>query len=447
MANLPKLPRRGSNSGKDSNRTLPVRSGGKSTAVARSNRAGNLPAVRVRKSDRALFNDLQAAIVHESHPGMFWTLAFMGIFLVVFIVWAYFAPIEEVARGQGAVIPSSREQVIQSLDPGVLSEMLVHEGDIVEKGQILLRMDDTRSTALWQEVKNKVVALEATAARLRAEAFGTKPDFPAGLDKDLIAREQAAYQARTRALDESLRSLAQSRNLLAQEIRLTEPMAKKGVVSDVELLRMKRQAAELDMQIAERKNKFQADANLELVKVEAELAQAQETVAVRADPVRRAAIRAPLKGIVKNIKINTVGGVISPGQDIMEIVPLEGPLLVEAWIRPSDVAFITPNAPVVVKLSAYDYALYGGLDGKVTLISPDTLQNEKRPGQNRPNQDDAFYRVIVTTNSNTLTDKNGQPLPIIPGMIATVDIKTGEKTVFQYLVKPITRLKQALRER
>ena len=201
------------------------------------------------------------------------------------------------------------------------------------------------------------------------------------------------------------------------------------------------------MQITERRNKFRADANTELVRVESELAQSTENMAARADPMKRAAIKAPLRGIVKNIKINTVGGVISAGQDIMEIVPLEGPLLVEAYIRPQDVAFIRPEAPAVVKLTAYDYAIYGGLDGRVTHISPDTLQDNRRPSELKLNPDESYYRVIVTTDKNTLKDKNGKDMPIIPGMIASVDIKTGEKTVFQYLVKPITRLKQALRER
>ena len=215
----------------------------------------------------------------------------------------------------------------------------------------------------------------------------------------------------------------------------------------MEVLRMRRQASELAMQITERRNKFRADANTELVRVESELAQSTENMAARADPMKRAAIKAPLRGIVKNIKINTVGGVISAGQDIMEIVPLEGPLLVEAYIRPQDVAFIRPEAPAVVKLTAYDYAIYGGLDGRVTHISPDTLQDNRRPSELKLNPDESYYRVIVTTDKNTLKDKNGKDMPIIPGMIASVDIKTGEKTVFQYLVKPITRLKQALRER
>lgn len=409
--------------------------------------AANPSPVPVAQKDLPLLNDLQAALQHEKHRGMFWTVGLLALFLLSFVIWAYFSNVEEVARGQGSVIPSSKEQLIQSLDPGVLAEMLVHEGDVVEKDQVLLRLDNTRSTAVFKEAENKVQALEATATRLRSEAYGVPLRFKPDLSTELVQRETAAYHARTRALNQGIHDMQRSKSLLDREIAITAPMVGKGVVSEVEVLRMRRQSSELSMQITERKNKFRADANTELVRVESELAQSTENMAARADPVNRSAIKAPLRGIVKNIRINTVGGVISAGQDILEIVPLEGPLLVEAYVRPQDVAFIRPDAPAVVKLTAYDYALYGGLDGKVTLISPDTLRDNKRPSELKLNPDEAFYRVIVKTEKNTLKDKTGKELPIIPGMIASVDIKTGEKTVFQYLVKPITRLKQALRER
>lgn len=401
----------------------------------------------VAQDDLPLLNDLHAAMQHEKHRGMYWTITLLALFLAVFLVWAYFSNVEEVTRGQGSVIPSSREQVIQSLDPGVLSEMLVREGDLVERGQVLLKLDTARSSAVYREAKNKADALEATAVRLRSEAHGVPLKFPASVPAELVARETAAYRARTRAVNETVQGLEQSKKLLDQEIAITEPMAAKGVVSEVEILRMKRQSNDLQLQITERRNKFQSDANTDLVRVEADLAQSEEAAAARADPVKRSEIKAPLRGVVKNIKINTVGGVVGAGQDIMEIVPVDGPLLVEAYIRPQDVAFIKPNDDALVKLTAYDYAIYGGLEGKVKLISPDTLQDNRRPSELKLNPEESFYRVIVQTTSHDLKDKNGKEMPIIPGMIATVDIKTGEKTVFQYLIKPITRLKQALRER
>ena len=402
---------------------------------------------RVAQEDLPLLNDLHAALQHERHRGMSWTIGLLTLLVMAFVVWAYFSNVEEVTRGQGSVIPSSREQVIQSLDPGVLAALTVKEGDLVEAGQVLVRLDTARSSAVYRETRNKVDALRATAARLRSEAHGVPLRFEKDTPAELVQRETAAYQSRVRAVNESVQGLRESKRLLDREIAITEPMAAKGVVSEVEILRMKRQANELQLQITERRNKFQSDANTELVRVEAELAQSEETMAARADPVTRSEIKAPLRGVVKNIRINTVGGVIGAGQDIMEIVPVEGPLLVEAYIRPQDVAFIKPNDEALVKLTAYDYSLYGGLDGVVTLISPDTLQDNRRPSELKLNPDESYYRVIVETRDNQLNDKNGKPLPIIPGMIASVDIKTGEKTVFQYLTKPITRLKQALRER
>lgn len=407
----------------------------------------NPPADRVPSKDLKLLNDLNAALQTERHTGLFWTIGLLFVFLIVFVFWAYHSHVEEVTRGQGSVIPTSREQILQSLDPGTIKEMLVKEGDIVEKGQILLRLDDTRSSAILRESEAKVANLEAMSARLRAESYGTEIEFPNGIRESLKHRERAAYVARRRAVDDAVAGLQTSKAMLDREISITSPMVAEGVMSEVELLRMRRQSSDLALQINEKRNQYAADANNELVRVESELAQAKENMAMRADPVDRSLIRAPLRGIVKNIKINTVGGVVQAGQDIMEIVPLNDKLLVEAYIRPQDVAFVHPGLGAIVKVTAYDYALYSGLEGKVTLISPDTLRDKTRPSELNLNPDEAYYRILVETNQNSLTDKNGKTMPIIPGMIASVDVKTGEKTIFQYLIKPITRMKQALQER
>ncbi|WP_448761771.1 HlyD family type I secretion periplasmic adaptor subunit [Acinetobacter tandoii] len=407
----------------------------------------NPPTERVQSKDLKLLNDLNAALQTERHTGLFWTVGLLFVFMIVFVFWAYHSHVEEVTRGQGSVIPTSREQILQSLDPGTIKEMLVKEGDIVEKGQILLRLDDTRSSAILRESEAKVANLEAMSARLRAESYGTEIKFSNGISESLKHRERAAYVARRRAVDEAVAGLQTSKAMLDREISITSPMVAEGVMSEVELLRMRRQSSDLALQINEKRNQYAADANNELVRVESELAQAKENMAMRADPVDRSLIRAPLRGIVKNIKINTVGGVVQAGQDIMEIVPLNDKLLVEAYIRPQDVAFVHPGLGAIVKITAYDYALYGGLEGKVTLISPDTLRDKTRPSELNLNPDEAYYRILVETSQNSLTDKNGKTMPIIPGMIASVDVKTGEKTIFQYLIKPITRMKQALQER
>ena len=401
----------------------------------------------IKSSDLQLVNDLNAALQKEKHHGQFWVIMLFFIFLVVFVIWAYNSPLEEVTRGQGNIIPSSREQVIQSLDPGIITDMKAKEGDVVEKGQVLLKLDDTRSSAILRESEAKVANLAAMAARLKAEAYGTPLTFPKGTTAELAQREQAAYAARRRSVIDSVNDLANSKASLDREISITAPMVKQGVVSEVELLRMQRQSNELALQMAERRNKYAEDANNQLVQIESELAQARENMAMRADPVERATVRAPLRGIVKDIKINTVGGVVNAGQDIMTIVPLDDKLLVEAYINPRDVAFLRPGLPAVVKVSAYDYAIYGGLEGKVTLISPDTISNQTRSDQLKLDPNQVYYRILVKTDGNSLKDKNGKEMPIIPGMVATVDVKTGEKTVFQYLIKPITRMKQALQER
>lgn len=401
----------------------------------------------VSSADLHLINDLNAALQTEKHRGLFAVIVILFLLITAFVVWAYNSKVEEVTRGQGSVIPSSREQIVQSLDPGTIAEMKVKEGDIVEKGQVLLKMDDTRSSAILRESAAKVVNLEAMVSRLRAEAYGMPLKFADHIPNELRQREAAAFEARRRSVVDAVVGLHQNKATLDKEIAITAPMVKQGVMSEVELLRMQRESSQLALQISEKQNQYAAEANNELVKTEAELAQARENMAMRADPVERSEIRAPLRGIVKNIQINTVGGVVQAGQDILEIVPLDDKLLVEAYIRPQDVAFMRPGLDAVVKLSAYDFAIYGGLHGKVTLISPDTLSNQKRADELKLDQNQQYYRILVETDGNSIKDKNGKSMQIIPGMVATVDVKTGEKTVFDYLIKPITRLKQALRER
>ncbi len=402
---------------------------------------------KLSKEDLQLVSDINAAMQQEKHRGLTWSITLLGLFIAVFFFWAYNSKLEEVTRGQGSIIPSSRQQMIQSLDPGILKSLHVKEGDLVEQGDILVTIDDTRSSAVLRETEVKVQNLEAMRARYRAEAYGMALQFPSDLPQELVSRETAAYQARKRTLDSAVAGMRKSKQILDEQIYRTEQMVKRGVSSKIELLRMQRESADLGLKMTERQNQYVSDANNELVRVESELAQAKENLAMRADPVKRAEIRSPVRGIVNNIKKNTVGGVISAGEDIMEIVPVDEALLVQAYISPQDVAFIHPGLPAVVKITAYDYAIYGGLEGTVTLISPDTLSDESRPSQLNLDASQSYYRVLIETKNSKLTDKNGEEMPILPGMVVSVDIKTGEKTVFQYLTKPMTRMKQALRER
>jgi adhesin transport system membrane fusion protein len=291
---------------------------------------------------------------------------------------------------------------------------------------------------------SKATALKATAARLRAESRGTPLVFPDDVRAvpELVKNETDTYLAKRRAVDESVSGFQKSKELANKELQMLEPLSAKGLVAETEVLRLRRSINELDIQILERQNKLRADSANELVKVESELAQTNETLVARHDQVKRTTLTAPVRGTVKNIRFNTVGGVVQPAQDILEIVPLEDKLLVEAKIRPADVAFLRPGLDAMVKITAYDFAIYGGLEASVELISPDTLKDEQRRGQ----PDDTFYRVLVRTRKAEL-HQGEKTFPIIPGMTAVVEIKTGEKSVLSYLVKPFNKAREALRER
>ncbi|PQA83463.1 hemolysin secretion protein D [Limnohabitans sp. TS-CS-82] len=374
-----------------------------------------------------------------------------GATLVVALVWAGFFSLDEITRGQGKVIPSSREQVIQSLDSGVMREMLVREGDVVEKGQVLLQMDDARSGAGYREANEKYLSLLAIAARLRAEANNTALTFPPELKREsqLTLQETQAYQARKLALAESLSALDASLSAITREITMTAPLVQSGVMSEVELLRLKRQQADLMGQRAERKNRYLTDANNELTRVSSELSQTKENASARQDAFMHTTVKSPMKGVVKNVQVTTVGGVIQAGQPILEIVPTEDEMLVEAYVKPSEVAFLKVGQKAVVKLSSYDFNKYGGLDGELEHLSPDTLKDERqqrRPGANPADMEEGFYRILVRIKDPNRVRK-GLKLEPTPGMTATVEIRTGQKTVLEYLFRPLQNVSQALRER
>lgn len=396
----------------------------------------------VRAEDLEYASDMQQALLGERSRVSGMALGLMCAALLAGLVWAGTTRVEEITKGEARIIPSSREQVIQSLEGGILQELRVREGDVVAAGQPLLRIDPTKADASFVEGRSKELALRASIARLEAESRGTPLRFPPSVaaERDIVRNETAAFESRRRALEQGTATLKRSKQLLEREIAMTRPMVERGLVAEVELLRMQRQYNELDLQVNERNNKYRADAAAELSRNESELAQLTGILAARKDMLDRTVIRAPLRGTVKNIRVNTVGGVIQPGQDIMEIVPLEDQLLVEAKIPPREVAFLRPGLPAKVKLSAYDYTVYGALDGTVELISPDTLREE------RAREEASYYRVLVRTRNSTLR-AGGKELPIIPGMTASVEVRTGEKSVLDYLLKPVLRGREALRER
>lgn len=436
-----------------------------------------------RQKDLDLVTDIRTTILVESPRGGRSLIWLTLILLVCAMYWASISEVEEVTRGMGKVVPSSQIQIIQNLEGGILAETYVNIGDIVEDGQLLMRLDEKRFSAPYQEYRLKYLALTAKAARLTAETEGIEMALPKEVEEEntsIAARERQLYNSRKAELvttieileekakqrrqdlaelEEKLTEITRTYQLLKREIELTEPLVGEGAVSEVELLRLQREASSMLGDIAgtklaiprvrsqlqeslkeikEEHLQFSNNAKKELNEVQAELDAISATSVALADRLERTSIRSPVYGTVKQVLVNTVGGVIQPGMDLIEIVPLEDTLLVEAQIKPSDIAFLRPEQEAMVKFTAYDFTIYGGLDAQLEYISADSVIDEKG---------NAYYQVRVRTNQNYLMGKEGK-MPIIPGMVATVDILTGKKTILSYLLKPILKAKHtALRER
>lgn len=403
------------------------------------------------------------------------------IVFVLFIVWAAFARLDEVTRGEGRVIPSRQLQVLQSIDGGLVSDILVREGDVVEENQLLIKIDETRFVSSVKENRAQYLGLLAKAARLRAIAEGSEFEVPpeaVAEAPEIAEQEKQLFMARRNELDAALSiarqqlaqrqqelneatarraQAAQGFDLTSRELTQTRPLINSGAVSEVELLRLERdvsryrgerdmasaQITRIQAAISEARRKieevelsFRNEAGRELSETVTKLSGLAEGSVALSDRVKQSSIRSPVRGVVKRLLVNTVGGVIQPGKDMIEIVPLEDALLLEARVLPRDIAFLRPGQPAMVKFTAYDFAIYGGLEGTLEHISADTVTDEKG---------NAFYLVRVRTNKPGFGDSN---LPIIPGMVAEVDILTGKKSVLNYLLKPVLRAKSvALTER
>lgn len=429
-------------------------------------------------------NDLKAAL-EERAPRTAWLLTgAIGLLLLAGGAWASIAVLDEVTTGPGKVIPSRQLQIVQPLEAGIVREILVKEGQLVEQGQVLMHIDDTAFSSELGELQQRRGAFRAEVMRLRAEASGaetmpdksTLPDVAARsydvekrlflarqrqvadeiavLNQQLIQKEQEAreFEARRAKIVASLKPLE-------RELELTQNLYERKVVPEVELLRLQREAIELRgerdiviaalpraqaaydevrLKIHTARASLQADAREQLARVAADLSVMEQKIRSANDRVVRAALRSPTRGIINTLSVTTVGAVVTSGQELVEIVPFDDTLLIEARIRPQDVAFISPEQDASIKLTAYDYSIYGTLDGKVERISADTTVDD---------QGEVFYRIVVRTNENTLAF-NGENLPILPGMVATVDVRTGRKTVLDYILKPIRKARhEALRER
>lgn len=388
------------------------------------------------------FSRFNSRLKEPRLPRSTWVAWSLFALLAVFVTWASLFHLDEVTTGTGKVVPSSHEQVIQSLEGGIIHKLLVREGDIVEQGQQLAQLDRTKTESTVLESESRLNAALATAARLNAEVNDSELVFPPELDDDveLVQQETALYQSRRDSLEKGLAGLRQGAALVQRELGLTRPLVNQGAASKVEVLRLERQKNELESKITEMQNQYYVRAREELAKANAEIEAQRSVMRGREDSLTRLTFNAPVRGIVKDIDVTTVGGVIPPNGKLMTLVPLDDQMLIEAKISPRDVAFIHPGQKALVKITAYDYSIYGGLEGEVTIISPDTIQDEVK-------RDVYYYRVYIRTDSNHLTNKQGKDFPVFPGMIATVDIKTGSKTIIDYLLKPLNKAKEALRER
>ncbi|MEO0329433.1 MAG: HlyD family type I secretion periplasmic adaptor subunit [Pseudomonadota bacterium] len=412
-----------------------------------------------------------------------WPLLLIILFgIIVFIVWAWITEIEEVTSGQGRVIPSGQLQVVQTLEGGIVRDILVSEGDLVKAGQVLIKIDDTGFSSTLGELREQENALVAERYRLRAETkLKNELEIPQEfLDQNQVSvlAQKGVFLSRKRQLSNELEVLEnrlfqrqfELDELKAQEVKLvtslaplekeaelTRRMVTRGVVPEIEMLRLESRLAELQGDLAINKaaqprvlatieeaknlknttsNNYVALAQERLARLEAELAVIKESLKAASDRVSRSQLRSPVAGIINRISVTTIGAVVQPAKDIVEIVPVDEGLLVEVKIRPQDVAFIKPEEIASVKITAYDYLIYGDLKGKVSRIGADTETDQ---------DGEEFYQVIVKTDKNHLGEVD-KPLPIIPGMVASVDIKTGTNSVFSSLMKPVLRAKkEALR--
>lgn len=386
---------------------------------------------------------------HRSHAaaGLIWAMAAL---LAGFVAWALYFRIDEVAKARGEVIASSRVQVIQAVDGGVLAELQVKEGDKVKAGQLLARLDPTRLEAAAGEVDARIAGLQARIARLRAEAAGQPAlQFPAAPGASLREQaeiERALFMQRRQGLQEDLRTLQTALDLARRELTLVEGLQRSGDVSTAEVLRAQRGLNEAEARLIGRRNKFLEDARADLSKAEDELSQVSQLMTRRRQEVHDSVFTAAGPGIVKNVRVTTLGGVLRAGEEIMQIVPQDDTLIVEAKVLPADIARVHVGLPATVRLDPFDYTVYGSVLGEVIYVSADTLK------ENTPRGEEIYYRVHVRPQvpqpGQPVTSSTGRRLEVLPGMTAQLDIRTGDRTLMDYLLKPLRKtLSESFKER
>jgi len=432
-------------------------------------------AARGRRTGGRFMTDIRMAAERGPHWSASAMLALVTLFALVALIWAALARIDQVTIGTGRVIPSRELQVVQSVDGGVVTEILVRQGESVRQGQPLLRLDPTRATATYGSDRASYLGLIAAQARLRAELEGQEPVFPQEVRDEapsIVSSETALFRGRKTELRSEIDVLRRQRDQRRQEVaelqsrlsnlrgqlthtrgqlRIAEESVAAGLISQMELLQRRRDVADLtgqiestrlaipraraaiqeaDQRIEERTERFRSEALDRLNEIEVELAALGSSIKAQRDMVDRTEVRSPVDGTVNSLAVNTVGGVVKPGETVVEVVPEDDSLLVEARIRPSDVAFLHPGQSAKVRITAFDFAVYGSLTGELERISADTIVDD---------QGDSFYEIQVRT-AETFRDRDDRPLPIRPGMVAEVNIVTGTQTVLDYVMNPIIRV-------
>ena len=396
-------------------------------------------------ADVPYVSPVASAQIIEPAPAAMWAVYLMLLALLVAVCWAAVAQVDIVTKANGRVVPDGREQIIASLEGGILRELLVRDGQQVTEGQALALLDPTRVEAQQAEGQAKRQALRGTLARLQAEAAGKPPAFPDDLPDEIVHAETESFDARHRALGDAVSTNQRSIALLSRELAMAESLSNKGLMSEVEVMRVRRQANELNLQTQERINRFRQESSSEIVRVRTELSMIEEQMVVRDDALRRTTLVSPVRGVVKQIRINTLGGVVPAGAPIMELLPLGDKVLIEARVRPSDIGFVRVGQPVDVKLSAYEYTVYGSLKGTVQSISPDALGDPERAAT----PDGTWYRALIRAEGGQLqaVRKNDKPLQVLPGMTGSVEIRTGQRSVLGFLLRPMLKSQEAFRER
>lgn len=375
-----------------------------------------------------------------------WIIYLVAISLAAFYAWATHAEIDQISRAPGTLVAASRNQVIQVMEQAMVDEITVREGDTVQRDQVLMRLDSVRAQAAFQESRGRVAALEATVARLSAEVLAqAQPRFPPIVHEypDILATQQQLFLKRRAALHEDVAVLRETLQLVQTELELMQPLLAQGDVSQVEVLRLQRQSADLRGRIATRQNKYLEDAQAELTRAQENLAAHTQQMAQHQRVLDNTEIVAPMDGIVRNIRITTRGGVARPGEEVMQIVPIDDGFVIEARVRPVDIGHVRLGLPANVKFDAWDFSIHGAFAGTVTFISADAIREEARTGNEEP-----FFRVHVKLDDPNPVGRGPTPVHLTPGMTASVEIQSGTNTVWGFLTKPITKtLHGALGER